>query len=207
MTTGLVLAFDDGRTALTALPEVQTALQRLGIGVWPFPLDHVPAAIRRLLGQAALTADEATCLRDHFLLPRQRLLEIIAASGRTPNVPGGGALETAVTNAGYAYPQLWVVQGHEDYRRFDRFHINVAADGTGVDEIMQLVAGQGVAIRVRQSDGSAQVLRLACPNDRAGWLVSYDGAQPHIGSLSSATPGTKLVVQVIGPRTWELQYV
>jgi hypothetical protein len=29
-------------------------------------------------------------LQAHFLLPRERLLAIIEAAGRRPNVPGGG---------------------------------------------------------------------------------------------------------------------
>jgi hypothetical protein len=134
-------------------------------------------------------------------------LEVIAASGRSPNVLRGGELETTVSNEGYSYPQLWVVQSGTDYTRFDRFHVNVAEDGTGVDEVLQVVSGHVVVVRVRTSDGRSQSLHLACPNDRTGWLVSYDGGQPHIGSLSSAEPGTKVVVQAIGPKSWKLSYV
>ena len=50
-------------------------------------------------------------------------------------------------------------------------------------------------------------LELACPDDRSGWMVSYDGGSPHVGSLSDATPGTKVVMQVIGPERFELRYV
>jgi hypothetical protein len=207
MATGIRLEFEGDRTALIAVPEIQEELQRMGIGVWPLPLDDAPHDVRRLLGQTTLTDDETARLRDHFLLSRERLLEVIAASVRSPNVPGGGALETTVANEGYSYPQLWVVQGGADYTRFDRFHVNVAKDGTGVDEVMQVVSGQGVIVRVRTSDGSALSLCLACPTDRAGWIVSYNGGQPHIGSLSSATPGTKVVMQVIGPEEWMLRYV
>jgi hypothetical protein len=207
VTTSIRLEFEGDRTALTTLPEIQAALQRLGCGVWPLRLDNAPDDVRRLLGQTTLTDNETARLRAYFLLSRERLLEIIAASGRAPNVSGGGALETTVTNEGYSYPQLWVVQGGTDYTRFDRFHVNVAQDGTGVDEVLQVVSGHGVIISARTSDGRAQSLRLACPNDSTGWLVSYDGGQPHIGSLSSATPGTKVVVQAIGPKAWELRYV
>jgi hypothetical protein len=73
-----------------------------------------------------------------------------------------------VANEGYAYPQLWMVQGGEDYTRFDRFHVNLADDGTGVDEVVQVVSGKGVVVRVRNPDGSTQTLRLDCPNDRLG---------------------------------------
>jgi hypothetical protein len=205
--TGIRLEFEGDRAALTTLAEIQAALQSLGIGVWPLRLDDVPDDVRRLLGQMTLTDNETTRLRAYFLLSRERLLEIITASGRLPNVAGGGELETTVTNEGYSYPQLWVVQGGTDYTRFDRFHVNVGQDGTGVDEVLQVVSGHGVVVRARTPDGRAQSLHLACPNDSTGWLVSYDGGQPHIGSLSSATPGTKVVAQVIGPKAWELRYV
>lgn len=49
-------------------------------------------------------------MKTHFLLPRERLLEIIAATGRKPNVPGGGELTTSVATHGYTYPHLWIVQ-------------------------------------------------------------------------------------------------
>lgn len=68
----------------------------------------------------------------HFLLSRERLLELIVRAGRTPHVPTGGALTTVVLTHGYSYPQLYLVQQDMDYTRFDRFHVNVADDGTGV---------------------------------------------------------------------------
>jgi hypothetical protein len=207
MATGIRLEIEGARAPLSTLPEIQAELNRIGVGVWPLRLDDAPDDILRLLSQANLTDDETARLRDHFLLSRERLLEIIAASGRTPNVPGGGALETTVANQGYSYPQLWVVRAGEDYTRFDRFHVNVADNGTGVDEVLQMVSGQGVVVHARQPDGSAQTLRLDCPNDSVCWMVSYNAGLPHIGSLSGATPGTKLVVQAIGPMEWTLRYV
>ena len=52
-------------------------------------------------------------------------------------------------------------------------------------------------------------LTLECPGgeQNSGWLITYDGARPHIGSLSSARPGTKALVQVIGPPKWRIRYV
>ena len=151
-------------------------------------------------------AQHGICLLDYFLLPRERLLEIVSASGRTPNVSDGGALETTVSNQDYGYPQLWVVQEGVDYTRFDRFHVNVAEDGTGVDEVLQMVSGEGVVVRVQQSSGMTHNLRLDCPASDVCWMISYDAGQSHVGSLSSATPGTKLVVQAFGPSEWALRY-
>lgn len=207
VSTGLRLEIEGAGVSWTALEEVQAELTRIGVGVWPLRLDGVPDEIRPLLGAGSLTDDETARIRDHFLLSRERLLEIIAASGRTPNVAGGGALETMVANQSYGYPQLWVVQGDVDYTRFDRFHVNTADDGTGVDEVLQMISGEGVIVRTRQPDGTIYNLRVDCPSDDACWMFSYDAGQHHIGSLSSATPGTKLVVQAIGPRDWSLRYV
>lgn len=207
MESGLSYEFENGLTALTSLADIQSELRKIGIGVWPLPLDDAPDGIQGLLGQLSLTEEELIRLRGHFLLSRERLLQIIAESGRTPNIPGGGALETNVVNEGYSYPQLWLVEPGVDYARFDRFHVNVAADGTGADEVLQLLSGRGVVVRARGPDGTAHTLRLDCPNDRTGWMVSYNGGEPHIGSLSGASMGTKLVVQVIGPERWKLLYV
>jgi hypothetical protein len=146
-------------------------------------------------------------LKARFLLPRQRLLEIIAGAGRTPHVPGGGALTTGVSTHGYSYPQLWVVQGDMDYSRFDRLHVNVSDDGIGVDEVLQVLSGGGVVIHQRRLGGEILTLCLDYPGEDAGWLLTYDGGNPHIGSLSGATPGTKVLAQVIGPVRWGIRYV
>jgi hypothetical protein len=207
METGLSYEFENGPPAPTSLADIQTELKKIGIGVWPLPLDDAPDGIQGLLGQPSLTEEALVRLRSHFLLSRERLLQVIAESGRTPHVPGGGALETSVVNEGYSYPQLWLVEPGTDYTRFDRFHVNVAEDGTGVDEVLQVLSGRGVVVRRRGPDGNAHTLRLDCPNDRTGWMVSYNGGEPHIGSLSGAAPGTKVVVQVIGPERWKLLYV
>lgn len=203
---GIQLAFADDRLPLTAVAAVNTALTEIGTGVWPLDLRGTPDDLRQLLLRPTLTAAEVACLQTHFLLPRQRLLEIIAAAGRAPHVPGGGALHTTVANHDYGYPQLWVVQSDVDYTRFDRFHVNVSEDGTGVDEVLQILTGAGVVIRARQPSGDILTLRLACPSADMGWLVTYDGGRPHMGSLSSATLGTKVLVQAIGPARWALRY-
>jgi len=204
--TGLRLEIEGAGVSWTAVEDIQEQLRRIGVGVWPLQLEQAPDDIRGMLGRADLTNDETIRVRDYFLLSRERLLELVSESGRTPNVAGGGALETTVANQGYGYPQLWVVQGDVDYTRFDRFHVNVADDGIGVDEVLQMISGEGVIVRSRQSDGSIFNLRLDCLSDDACWMFSYDAGRDHIGSLSSATPGTKLVVQAFGPGNWSLRY-
>ena len=94
-----------------------------------------------------------------------------------------------------------------DFSRFDRFHVNTADDGTGVDEILQMVSGRGFVSRHLLINGEVLTLHLGCNRDDAGWLLTYDGGLPHIGSLTRAEPGTKLMVQVIGPAQWQMRYL
>lgn len=204
---GIRLEFSDNRAPLTTVASINTALSEIGTGVWPLDLSGIPGDVQQHLMQPTLTDVEAERLRTYFLLPRQRLLEIIAAAGREPHVANGGALTTSVANHDYAYPQLWVVTSEVDYTRFDRFHVNIADDGIGVDEVLQVLTGGGVVIRTRQPSGVTLTLRLDCPSADCGWLVTYDGGKPHMGSLSSARLGTKVMVQAIGPARWSLRYI
>jgi hypothetical protein len=206
MAERLEVGFSDDRPSLTAAADVNAALAEVGAGVWRLDLTGAHDDVRELLVQRAVTDAQLERLRTHFLLPRERLLEIIAAAGRTPNIPGGGQLSTFVTNEGYSYPQLWVVQGDADFARFERFHVNVSDDGVGVDEVLQILSGAGVVIRLRKPGGSILTLRLDCPKEGSGWLLTYDGGKPHIGSLAGATPGTKVLAQVIGPSRWAIRY-
>src|SRR5262249_31529702 len=154
-----------GRPALISLSHVNAAMAEVGAHVWPLDLTGVPADVRRLLEQPTLTTAEEERIKAHFLLPRERLLEILRGAGRKPHVDGGGALSPTVVSHGYSYPQLWVVQGGIDYTRFDRLHVNVADDGTGVDEVLQMLSGRGIAIRQRQRAGAVWTLTLDCPSD------------------------------------------
>lgn len=207
MTTGGVfLEFSDGRPPVGTLSEVNAGLAPYSCRVSPLVLAGVPGDIRRLLTQPHLTGDEADRVKRQFLLPRERLLQTIGDAGRAPHVPGGGSIAPFVQNHGYAYPQLYLTEAGVDYRRFDRFHVNVADDGTGVDEIEQLLSGGEVRILQRRPGLGIATLHLACPSPDRGWIVTYDGGSSHIGSLSAASPGTKFLMQVIGPERWVMRY-
>ena len=209
MTTpkGLLLTFSTGEEPTSCLEEIGDTLARVGAAVWPLDLSGSPQEIKSLLDQESLTTNESQRVLDHFLLSRERLLNVIKAARREPNLFGGGELSTYVTNHDYWYPQMWIAQAGEDYSRFDRLHVNTADDGTGVDEVLQMVAGAGIKIILQQPDQSLVTLELECPDIDSGWTVTYNGGSPHIGSVSSARPGTKLVTQVIGPASWQMRYV
>ncbi len=203
---GLSLDFSDNRTAPDSLEAINYELQTIGAGVWPLDLRDRPADILTLLTKPVLDAHETDCVTTQFLLPRERLLQIVAQAGRMPAVAGGGALATYVANLGHHYPQLHQVQEGGDYTRFDRFHVNGGVDGSGIDEVFQMLSGSGFVVHQRLDDGSTLTLRLGCPDERRGWLGTYSGVRPHIGSLSSATLGSKLLVQAFGPPEWTLTY-
>lgn len=203
---GLQLEFSDGGRLRETLANFNEALAVVGASISPLDVCDAPADVRKLLAQGALSADENARLREHFLLSREQLLEVIASAGRRPHVAGGGELCTRDATHDCSYPQLWSAQQGANFGRFDRFHVNAADDGTGVDEVCQLLAGGGLRVLLRMPTGGFVTLVLDCPSPDAGWLLTYDGARPHIGSLSQAQPGTKALVQVIGPAEWQMRY-
>lgn len=205
MTVGLRLERGDGPPLVDA-EAVNDALAPFGARVWPLDLSGVAPDIRALVALPTLDAAQAENIKTALLLPREALLAKLAEAGRSPHVPGGGALETEVANHGYSYPQLFVVEEGADYTRFDRFHVNVAEDGTAVDEVMQILSGSGVRILQRLRGEEAVTLTLDCPSADRGWTVTYDGAVSHIGSMSAAAPGTKTLMQVFGPARWTMRY-
>lgn len=203
----LRLDFSDGRDSLTSLDAINKALRELGSQITELDLSNTPEEIQILLEKPKVTPEESLQIQAHFLMSRERLLEIIRAAGREPQVSGGGAMSTHISPYEYDYPQLYVAEADADYSRFERFHINEAEDGTGVDEILQMLCGKGIEAHFLKPDGTVLTLQIACPAPDYGWVLTYDGVRPHIATLSSATPGTKLLVQVIGAPRWIMQYL
>lgn len=203
----LRLTLPGSAAPLTSYGAIAAALAPLGTGLWPLDLGRAPADVRALVGKPGLDEDEAELVRAHFLMPRARLLEVLGAAGRAPHVAGGGALETLDTTHDVPYPELYQVDAGTDYSRFDRFHVNISgADGTAVDEFMQVLAGAGVRYLQRLSGGGELVLDLSCPEPSSGWLLAYDGGCHHIGSFTACTPGSKILMQIIGPARWVMRY-
>ena len=90
MTERVELEFPDGRPPLTAASDVNTALAEVGAGVWRLDLTGARDNVRELLTRHTVTDEDTERLRANFLLPRERLLEIIAAAGRTQVDPALG---------------------------------------------------------------------------------------------------------------------
>ena len=203
---GLLLKFSMGRPTLTNLEEINAALASYGSRIWPLGLHHAPENIRAYLRQGYLQEQEAEQICSHFLLSRERILAIIAEAGRTPQVPGGGELSTLDLTHDVRYPELYVVIPGIDYSRFDRFHVNTADDRSGVDEVMQVLSGGGVQLLQKFPGEDLVTLEIECVEPDNGWIITYSGAYPHIGSISGAREGTKVLMQIIGPESWQMRY-
>jgi hypothetical protein len=68
---------------------------------------------------------------------------------------------------------------------------------------MQVLSGGGVRLLQHLPDQGLITLEIDCLEEKSGWIVTYDGAYPHIGSISGARDGTKVLMQAIGPARWE----
>jgi len=204
---GVRLEFASGRPAVVEWDQINELLHPIGFGLWPLDLGAAPSAVQELLARPTLSTAEAASVEKHFLLSRERLVEIIIESGRTPQVPDGGELSTFDSTNGVTYPQLFVIGAGVDYTRFDHFHVNATRDGEGLDEVLQVLSGGGIKVRQHLTDDGEFTVTIGCPAPDAGWILTYDGGRPHIGSFTDAQPGTKVLVQAIGPPQWGVTYV
>lgn len=204
--SGVRLEFPDDRAPLTDLPEINKALFAVGAQLWPLDLGAAPEEVRNLLAEPSLSDAESARIKEQFLMPRDRLLDLISGAGREPQAPGGGELVTLCLPHDYTYPQLYSVEAGIDYSRFDRLHVNTTDDGTGVDEFMQILSGGGVVVHQELAPGSLLTTHLSCPGDNSGWIMTYDGGVPHVGSLTGARAGTKVLMQIIGAPRWVMRY-
>lgn len=181
-------------------------LSIVGARLWRLDLRQGDSETQPLLQRSALNEDEVTRVMRRYLLSRERLLQIVSAARRRPHIEGGGELTTVDTTHQVTYPELYQVEAGVDYSRFDRFHANLNDENTGVDEFMQVLAGSGVRFLQHLPQGGDLVLELGCPDSASGWVLSYDGAIPHIGSISGCAAGTKVLMQIIGPTHWSMRY-
>lgn len=206
VSSNLRLSFPGQDQTLTELEAINATLRGVGSEIWPLETGAAPEEICALLETPSLDKLQSQRVMDYFLLPRERLLDIVVAAGRTPRTERGGSLTTTDKTHDVVYPQLYQVLEGVDYTRFDRFHVNRSLSGTGVDEVMQILCGRGVILRQQLSSGDTLRLEIDCPPDQ-GWILTYDGDLPHIGSISGASLGAKILMQVFGPTEWEMHYV
>jgi hypothetical protein len=204
---GVRLEREGGQADVRSLDEINAILAPIGCRIWPHDLSGLPDDLKGFLADPAPSPQRVAEVMPRLLLPRERLLEVLAQVGREPHVPGGGELTTLDETHGVTYPQLYVARADSDFSRFDRMHVNIAADGTPVDDVVQLFCGSGLVVQQRLPSGETVQVHLACPSPAAGWLLTVDCAIPFIGSFSAAPVGTKAISQVFGPARWKMVYV
>ncbi|MEP3277524.1 MAG: hypothetical protein ABJN26_15020 [Stappiaceae bacterium] len=202
-----ILLEQNGQVLANTFEQVNEILVNDGIRAWPFDLSNAPDNIVELLAKNTLTETENLAVKTHFLLSRQRLLEIIAAAGRQPNCPDGGALDTYCIETDIHYPQLHVIDQALDYSGFFPFHVNVGKDESGTDEVGYVLSGSLMKYRFRLKNGNIVVLTLSCPSATQGWLFTFDGGADHGGILDDTVPGTKVLVHAIGPARFNCRRV
>ncbi|MEO1102689.1 MAG: hypothetical protein AAFW98_02985 [Pseudomonadota bacterium] len=180
---------------------VNTALRGTGIWVAPRDFSAEPPSILALLRKPTLSADENAKVKAHFVLSRQECLDIIQKAGRKPHHPTGGSLRALSLENEIQYPQLWVIEEGADGSAYFPLHVNVSDDGVPSDEVGQVLSGRLMRYRFKLDDGIV-VLTMSCPGHDRGWMFSFDGARPHGGILHETEPGSKILVQVLGPETF-----
>lgn len=195
----------DGKTVAT--DHAAAARELVGTGIWVAPVDlsAEPDEIKALLAKQVPTEAENAMLSERFTLSREVLLETIARAGRTPHIVGGGSLDTYCIETATAYPAFRTIDPAMDFSAFVPFHVNQADDGTGTDEVGHVVSGN-MKYRFRRAEG-IYVLAMSCPTPDLGWRFTFDGGAPHGGLFDTIVPGTKVMVQAIGPERFHMRYV
>ncbi|MEZ5787687.1 MAG: hypothetical protein R3D62_14715 [Xanthobacteraceae bacterium] len=158
-----------------------------------------------MLAKQVPTEAENARLGERFTLAREVLLETIARAGRRPHIAGGGALDTYCIETATPYPAFRTIDPAMDFSAFVPFHVNMADDGTGTDEIGHVASGN-MKYRFRRPEG-VFVLAMSCPSPDQGWRFTFDGGAAHSALFDTIVPGTKVMVQAIGPERFHMRYV
>jgi hypothetical protein len=204
---GIRLERESKQGGLFSLEEINAILAQIGTRIWAQDWSGLSDDLKDFMADPDPSPERIAEVMPRFLLPRKRLLDIIAQAGRQPHVPGGGELTTLDETHGVTYPQLYVARAGVDFSRFDRMHVNIGTDDTPVDNVAQLLCGSGMVLHHLLPSGERVKVSLACPSPEAGWLLTVDCALPFFGSLSAAPVGTKALSQVIGSARWKMVYV
>ncbi len=207
---GALLEFSDGRASLTELAAINDVLGTVGVRLRRVDL---PPAARPLLEASArgpLSEAQKESLLRLFALSRQEVLDEARAAGRAPVIPGGGSLVTGERGVA-PYPKVYDLRsmGPQDrlYARdkFARLHVNATDDGTGVDEVMTLVAGGPWTWFFLLQDGVVAQLKMSRVDPAGqGWRLSYPGLVPHGGHFH-AEDGL-CIAYITGPASWTMRY-
>lgn len=185
----VTLQFSDGRGSVQGVEPANAVLQQVHVRVSLVP---IPKEAERVLASAderSLKPSEKEKLLKVFELSRSQLLEQIRLAGRQPATPEGGSLQIRAENGG-TYPNvsdLSTVTGAKRtamHELLGPLHVNSAADGTGIDEVMTAVRGGPFTWFFVLPDGVvARLTSLPIKSGDPGVRVSYSGLTPHAGFM------------------------
>ena len=207
---GLRLQFSDGRPDAWGFKDVNAVLKQIGVHGTLIPIPKKVKPLLEISSKRALTADETKKVSSFFLMDRKSLLEQVKLAGRVPVVAGGGSLGT-IEVGNTPYPKVydlmsWSAEGQADgLRKYGTFHVNSSDDGTGIDEVMTVVAGGSFTWFFVLPDNTMiqlTVKRIG-KNDKAVRL-SYPGLGIHAGYMN---PKDGLIVAYAhGPKDFVMRY-
>ncbi len=203
---GATLAYSNTNQVFSRFEEIQKHLHTYHLGLEPLCLKHLPVTLKSLLASDTLSVVEMDRLKKELCLSREMLVKQIKAAHREPNVEGGGALITKSLPSGMEYPVFFVIEKDVDYSQYDKFHINKSQQNVAVDEVLQMLCGKGYVLHARLPNHEVLTLTLDCLEEDTGWILTFSGHLEHIGSVSHALPGSKFLVQSIGPEQWKMHY-
>ena len=207
---GLRLQFSDGRPDALGFENVNAVLKQIGVHGTLLPIPEKVKPLLEISSKRALTADENKTVSSFFPMDRKSLLEQVKLAGRVPVVAGGGSLGT-IEVGNTPYPKVydlmsWSPEGQADgLRKYGTFHVNSSDDGTGIDEVMTVVAGGSFTWFFVLPDNTMiqlTVKRIG-KNDKAVRL-SYPGLGIHAGYMN---PKDGLIVAYAhGPKDFVMRY-
>ena len=207
---GLRLQFSDGRPDAMGFEDVNAVLKQIGVHG---SLVAIPKKVKPLLelsSKRALTADETKIVSSFFPMDRKSPLKQVKLAGKVPVIAGGGSLGT-IEVGNTPYPKVydlmsWSPEGQADgLRKYGTLHVNSSDDGTGIDEVMTVVAGGSFTWFFVLPDNTMiqlTVKRIG-KNDKAVRL-SYPGLGIHAGYMNP-TDGL-IVAYAHGPKDFVMRY-
>lgn len=207
---GAVLRYSDGSPSLRDLAAINRVLITVGVRLSRV---EIPATARPLLeasAKAPLSHEQKQRLLELFSLTRDQVLAEVRAAGRRPVIAGGGSLTSGEADVP-PYPKVYDLRAMQPQDRinardkFARLHVNSADDGTGVDEVMTLVAGGPWKWYFLLRDNTVAELHMSrVAASGPGWRLSYPGLTPHGGHFH-ADDGL-VIAYITGPSTWTMRY-
>lgn len=203
------LQFSDGRPNAVGLEEVNAILRSVGVRASTVSIPDAAKPILEASKSRPVTEAEQEELTKHFNLNRAELLEQIELAGRVPETPRGGLLGTRQPGVA-PYPKVYdMLAIPDDYRAnvletFGRFHVNMAENGQGIDEVMTVVSGGPFTWMFVLPDGVVVRLTVGPASEETAIRLSYPGMGIHAGYMD---PKQGLIVAYAhGPEEFLVRY-